>query len=134
MALTHVLDTDICIGIMNGVLPSLNRRMNIHASRLSISAITYGELQWGAQNSGKPTKNFAALRDFVSRLVILEFGPPAAVEFGSIRHALEKIGKPIGPYDLLIAAQACAEGLTLVTNNEREFKRVPGLKIENWLK
>jgi tRNA(fMet)-specific endonuclease VapC len=108
--------------------------MNVHSSQLAISAITYGELQWGAQNSGKPSANFAALEDFVSRLVLREFGPPAAVEFGAIRHALAKAGKPIGPYDLLIAAHARAEGLTLVTNNVREFKRVPGLKVENWLK
>lgn len=129
-----MLDTDTCIGIMNGALPSLNRMMNVHSSRIAISAISYGELQWGAQNSGKLSANLVALKDFVTRLVILEFGPSAAVEFGAIRHALAKLGKPIGPYDLLIAAHARAEGLTLVTNNVREFKRVPGLKIENWLK
>ena len=84
------------------------------------------------KHSSNPAKNEQALLRFLAPLSILPFGPGAASEYGEIRTHLQSQGTPIGPMDLLIAAHARAEGLVLVTNNVREFERVPGLELENW--
>ena len=99
---------------------------------LCISAITLAELQHGVEKSANPEKNAAALLQFLSILSVLDFDDMAAVEYGRICADLQRKGTPIGTMDMLIAAHAKNEGLVLVTNNVREFERVPELEIQNW--
>ena len=106
---------------------------NQNASRMAISVITLSELLHGSEKSSFPEKNLSVVEDFCSRLDVLNYTAKAAQHYGSIRSGLEKAGQPIGVNDLHIAAHARSEGLILVTNNEREFKKVPALQIENWI-
>jgi tRNA(fMet)-specific endonuclease VapC len=101
---------------------------------MAISSITLSELLHGAEKSERIAANLAVVEDFCSRMEVLAYGPKACQHYGSIRAALERAGTPIGVNDLHIAAHARSEGLTLVTNNEREFVRVPALQMENWLR
>jgi len=101
---------------------------------IGISTITLAELQFGIMKSSNPQKNQEALDKFLTPLEIIDFDSKATVEYGIIRANLEKKGAPIGPLDTLIAAHAKSLDLTLITNNEKEFERIPGLKIENWTK
>jgi len=98
-----------------------------------ISAITIAELRTGAAKSLDPDGQQALLDEFLVSFALLPFDALAAYAYGWVRADLEARGKPIGPLDMLIASHALSLGLTLVTNNEREFRRVPGLKVENWL-
>ena len=100
---------------------------------ISISSITLAELIHGAEKSAKVEHNLRQIEDFSSRLEVLSYGPKPAAHYGSIRAQLEKQGTPIGVNDLHIAGHARSEGLTLVTNNEKEFSRVDGLLIDNWV-
>ncbi len=131
--LTHLLDTNIVIYVVKRrpieALASFNR----HYGRLAVSAITLAELVHGAEKSSDPARNLSVVEDFCSRLSVLAYGEREAYHYGSIRAALEKLGQPIGANDLHIAAQARAHGLVLVTKNLREFARVPGLMLENWV-
>ena len=97
-----------------------------------ISSITLAELEYGMKHSSNPAKNEQALLRFLVPFSVLPFGPAAASEYGEIRAYLQGQGTPIGPLDMLIAGHARAESMILVTNNVREFERVPGLKLENW--
>lgn len=101
---------------------------------VGISSVTLAELHYGIHKSSKPDKNQVALDQFLIPLEIVDFDSDAAIVYGEIRAALEKEGTPIGSLDTLIAAHAKSLRLTLVTNNEKEFDRVDGLKIENWVK
>lgn len=125
--LRYMLDTDICSYIIRERPATLRERFNAEAERLCISAITLGELLHGAEI--KPSVR-PVLEQFVARIAMLDFGSAAAAHYAQIRVELKK--QPIGSDDTLIAAHARSKGLTLVTNNDREFKRVPGLRIENW--
>jgi tRNA(fMet)-specific endonuclease VapC len=98
---------------------------------LGISSISVGELFFGAEKSGS-ARNRVALQHFLEPLEIADFDPVAAAVYGRLRNVLERAGTPIGPLDTQIAAHALALGVTLVTNNTREFSRVPGLRLENW--
>ena len=100
---------------------------------MAISSITLSELVHGAEKSSDVSRNMAVVEDFVSRLAVLAYDDKAAWQYGNIRATLEKIGQPIGVNDLHIAAHARSNGLTLVTNNLREFEKVPGLLLENWV-
>ncbi len=100
---------------------------------MAISVVTLAELLHGAEKSAQPTSNLAVVEDFCSRLQVLSYTPKAAQHYGSIRTSLERMGQPIGVNDLHIAAHARSEGLVLVTNNIREFEKVPALQIENWV-
>ncbi|MCU7920743.1 MAG: PIN domain-containing protein [Candidatus Thiodiazotropha sp. (ex Epidulcina cf. delphinae)] len=106
---------------------------NRHASQLCISAITLAELLHGVEKSTKPDHNLRQVEDFASRLTVLEYGNKGTAHYGDIRAALELKGMPIGVNDLHIAGHARSEGLTLVTNNLKEFERVDGLRLENWV-
>ena len=106
---------------------------NQNASRMAISSITLAELIHGAEKSSNSAQNYAVIEDFCSRLEVLSYTAKAAQHYGSIRAALEKNGQPIGVNDLHIAAHARSEGLVLVTNNLREFERVPAMQLENWV-
>ena len=99
---------------------------------IGISAITSSELYWGAHKS-ESRRNLAALEQFLAPLVVMDYGLAAAKVYGELRATLARKGTPIGPLDLQIAAHALALGTTLVTNNQREFKRVPGLSLANWV-
>lgn len=130
----YLLDTNTCIYIIKRSPPKAHRRFTrLHVGDVGVSAITYCELQFGVANSSKPEENQLALTEFLGPLEVLDFPAAAALVFGDIRARLQRAGTLIGNYDLLIAAHALHAGLTLVTNNRREFKRVPGLNVENWL-
>lgn len=133
--MNYLLDTNICVCIIRKA--SSAALMHIQSKQLgeiAISAITLAELEYGIARSNYPDRNRVALMEFVLPFAILDFDQRASIEYGPIRSLLEAKGKPIGPMDLLLAAQAKSRGLILVTNNEREFKRVEGLRVENWAK
>lgn len=128
-----LLDTNICVYLIKRqpaqVLLQLQRRA---VGAVGISAITLSELEYGVAKSLYPERNRLALTEFVAPLEVVEFDDRAAAVYGMVRAELERLGKPIGAMDLLIAAHALALQVTLVTNNEKEFRRVPGLRVENW--
>ena len=130
--LRYLLDTNICIYVIKRRPQELLDTFNRHAGPMAISAITFSDLLHGVEKSAAPTRNLAAVEDFCSRLDLLAYGPKASLHYGLIRASLERSGTPIGVNDLHIAAHARSEGLTLVSNNLREFERVPGLLLENW--
>jgi tRNA(fMet)-specific endonuclease VapC len=130
--LQYMLDTNICIYVMKNYPPKMRERFNRLAEQLCISSITLGELHYGAEKSARRLENLQAIEHFTARLEMLPFTPKAATHYGQLRAELERLGKPIGPHDMLIAAHARAEGLIVVTNNAREFRRVAGLRVENW--
>jgi tRNA(fMet)-specific endonuclease VapC len=130
-----MLDTDICIYIIKRKPAHVaNRLTEMKVGQLSMSAITYAELMNGAKKSQHVQENLEKLIALSELIEIQPFDKRAAECYGDIRSSLEKQGKNIGSYDLLIAAHALSTGWTLVTNNEREFGRVKGLKIANWAK
>ena len=131
--LTYMLDTNICIYVIKNYPPELRDRFNDLAEQLCISSITLGELHFGAEKSTRRYQNLTAIANFVARLDVLPFADKAAAHYGQIRAELERAGKPCGPHDMQIAGHARSEGLIVVTNNEREFARMPGLRAENWL-
>ena len=131
--LRYLLDTNICIYVIKRRPESLLERFNRNASHLAMSSITLAELMHGAEKSSDPPRSLAVVENFCSRLEVLAYGPKAAQHYGQIRAALERRGTPIGVNDLHIAANARSEGLTLVSNNLREFERVEGLLYENWV-
>ena len=131
--LRYLLDTNICIYVIKRRPESLLVRFNENASHLAISAVTLAELLHGAEKSSQPQRTLSVVEDFCSRLDVLNYGTKAAQHYGQIRSALERRGTPIGVNDLHIAAHARSEGLTLVSNNLREFERVDGLLYENWV-
>lgn len=129
----YMLDTNICIYAMKKKPEKVLQRFREELDcGLCISSITLAELEYGMQHSSAPSKNEQALLRFLLPLTVLPFGASAASEYGKIRSYLQSRGTPIGPLDMLIAAHAKAEGLTLVTNNTKEFERVPDLELENW--
>jgi tRNA(fMet)-specific endonuclease VapC len=130
--LRYLLDTNICIYVIKRRPQELLATFNRHAGQMAISAITFSELLHGVEKSTAQSRNLAAVEDFCSRLDLLAYGPKASLHYGQIRTSLERSGTPIGVNDLHIAAHARSEGLTLVSNNLREFERVPGLLLENW--
>ncbi|MBL7222742.1 MAG: type II toxin-antitoxin system VapC family toxin [Candidatus Brocadiae bacterium] len=128
-----LLDTNICIYIIKRQPPRVLQRLcECDITDVGISSITLSELEFGVEKSTRPAQNRLALAQFVAPLEILPYGDRAAAAYGRIRAALESKGKPIGALDTLIAAHALALGATLVTNNTREFRRVPDLPVENW--
>lgn len=131
--LRYLLDTNICIYAIKHRPPEVAERFNLHAEHLCISSITLMELLYGAEKSSRPNHNLAVIESFAARLVVLPFDDRAAAHAAQIRHSLAKVGTPIGPFDFQIAGHARALGLTVVTNNLREFMRVPGLQVENWV-
>jgi tRNA(fMet)-specific endonuclease VapC len=131
--LRFLLDTNIVIYVINQRPLQALETFNVHAGQMAISAVTLAELLHGAEKSQKRESALAAVEDFCSRLEVLAYGPKAAQHYGSIRATLEKLGTPIGINDLHIAGHARSEGLTLVSNNLREFERVPALQLVNWI-
>ena len=129
-----MLDTDICIYIIKRKPRSaLNRLERLQPGQLAMSAITFAELMNGAKKSKQVDANAAKLNELGEMIQILPFDQKAAIYYGDVRSTLEKKGNIIGSNDLLIAAHALSLDYILVSNNEKEFKRVDGLRIENWI-
>lgn len=127
-----LLDTNICIYVINARPAAVLTRFIEHEpDGLGVSSITAAELYWGAFNSGS-VRNVSAMEKFLAPLEVRDFDLAAARHYGQVRTALQRKGTPIGPLDMQIAAHALALDLILVTNNLREFRRVPGLRVENW--
>lgn len=130
----YVLDTNICIYLIKRKpIHVFEKFREFSLGMIGISSITLAELKYGVEKSSRPDQNLQALNQFLLPLEVLDFDFNAAIEYGTIRAELEKIGRPIGPLDMLIAAHVRALDLTLVTNNEKEFIRVENLKVENWV-
>jgi len=128
----YILGTNTCVFAMNGNPAVRARFAGEYLSGLAISAITEAELWYGIENSAAPEKNADVLRTFLATVEILPFDTLAAAEYGRVRAGLKRAGTPIGDRDTFIAAHAKALGLTVVTNNTREFARVEGLALEDW--
>ena len=133
MDVRYLLDSNICIFAMKQRPPALLRRLDQRAATSAISVVAYGELAFGELVSARRTEAAAHLTALLETLQVLSLPLEAARRYAQIRAELRRSGQPIGSNDLWIAAHALAESLTVVTNNEREFARVRGLKIENWL-
>jgi len=131
--LEYMLDTNICIYVIKNRPTALRERFDQLAEALCISVITLAELLYGVEKSARRTPNLQAVEQFTARLEVVPFSPRAAAHFGQIRAELAKLGTLCGAYDMLIGAHARSEGLTLVTNNVREFQRIPGLLVVNWV-
>jgi len=132
-----LLDTDTLIHLANrrpGFERIVRRMSGRSPGELRLSAISLAELTFGIENGAFRARNRQALAGLLELLQAEDFPSAAAQDYGEIRAALAARGRPIGPYDLLIAAHARQTGATLVTNNEREFRRVPRLRVANWLK
>ena len=133
--MNYLLDTNICVLLIRQKSPQILTQLTSHPiTDIGISAMTVAELQYGVQKSSRPAQNEQALDQFLLPLTIISFDENDAVAYGQIRANLEAQGLPIGALDTLIAAQAVQHNLILVTNNVREFARVPGLAIEDWAK
>jgi tRNA(fMet)-specific endonuclease VapC len=128
----YLLDTDSCIYALKRRLGVLERMLSTPRLDVAVSVISEAELRTGAAKSSVPAKTLARIENFLRPLSVLEFDSNDAVAYARLRAHLERAGTPIGPLATLIAAQAVARKLVLVSNNEREFGRVPGLGVENW--
>jgi tRNA(fMet)-specific endonuclease VapC len=135
MKTRYMLDTNMCIYIAKHRPPEVRARFErLKPGQLVMSATTYGELCYGASKSTQQGKALSQLRELVQDVPVEELDSNASEAYGEIRAKLEKEGRLIGNNDLWIGAHALALNLTLATNNEREFKRIPGLSLENWTK
>jgi tRNA(fMet)-specific endonuclease VapC len=130
----YMLDTNICIYTIKKKPPEVVKTlMKQEVGDVCISAVTLAELHYGVKKSHHPNKNMLALTGFLAPLEIFPFSDKCAITYGEIRANLEKKGQVIGAYDMLIGAHALAEDLILVTNNTKEFSRIPDLQLENWV-
>ncbi len=131
----YMLDTNTCIYIIKRKpVEVIDRFRQLQISQVSISSITLSELEYGVMKSSKPEQNHLALAQFLAPMEILPYGDEAAQHYGKLRVYLEKHGTPIGSLDMLIAAHALSTDCVLITNNVKEFERVPNLRINNWVK
>jgi len=130
----YLLDTNICIYLQREKTPEIvNRFRGLEQGEAAMSVVTHGELRYGVERSQFKEKSLAALEELAELIPVLSLPEGAGAEYGQIRSELERLGTIIGNNDMWIAAHARATKLVLVTNNEREFKRIAGLKIENWV-
>jgi tRNA(fMet)-specific endonuclease VapC len=131
--LKYLLDTNIVIYVLKRRPLEVLKIFNTNASRMAISSITLSELIYGAEKSLNIDQNLEAIDEFISHLEVLPYDTKASQHYGQIKASLEKRGEIIGENDIHIAAHAISQGLILVTNNLREFQRVPHLALENWV-
>ena len=131
--LKYMLDTNIVIYTIKNRPEEVREAFKQYDVQMCISTVTVGELIFGAERSSQAEKNMEILEGMFARLEVLSFDTQAAAHFGQLRAELYSKGKPIGPYDMMIAGHARAMGLIMITNNLREFERVPGLRVENWV-
>jgi len=128
-----MLDTNIVIYTIKNRPEQVRELFKAHQGQMCISSVSWGELVYGAEKSSRPESNLADIEGMAARLEVLPFENKAADHFGQLRAELYKQGKPIGPYDMMIAGHARSLGLILVSNNMKKFERVPGLRLENWV-
>ena len=129
-----ILDTNICIYLIKEQPASVLDRFTAHpVGDIGVSVITLAELEYGVAKSSRPARNRAALEQFVSPLEVAAFDRDATAVYGRVRAQLEKKGQPIGSMDLLIAAHAISLGVRLITHNVKGFRKVPGLRVEDWV-
>lgn len=134
MKCRYLLDTNICIYIQRHRPATVQARFSrLHPGEAAISLITWGELCYGAEKSNQSRKVFDALDEFASLIPVLPLDQEVGRHYGNVRATLERQGRTIGNNDLWIAAHALSSQLILVTNNEREFSRIDGLSLENWV-
>jgi len=132
--MNYMLDTNICVSLIRQKQRGLIERLTSHdPDEVGVSIITVAELSYGAQKSVQPSQNLRALEQFLLPLEVADFDQSAADTYGLVRAHLETNGNPIGSMDMLIGAHALSLGVVLVTNNIREFKRIPNLRVEDWL-
>jgi tRNA(fMet)-specific endonuclease VapC len=127
-----MIDTNIAIYTLKNRPAKVRAAFKKHSGEMCLSSISLGELIFGAEKSAKVESNLTIIEGLAARLHVESFDAQAAMHFGQLRAELSKSGKLIGPYDMLIAGHARSMGLILVSNNLKEFDRVPGLRIENW--
>jgi len=130
--LKYMLDTNIIIYTLKNRPAQVRKLFKQHEGQMCISVVTLGELIFGAEKSQQVERNLADIEAMTARLEVMPLDKKAAHHFGQIRAELNRQGEPIGPYDMMIAGHARSCGLQLVTNNMKEFSRVPGLLLENW--
>lgn len=130
--LKFMLDTNICIFTIKNKPERVRERFNLNSDRMCISSVTLMELIYGAEKSQAVERNLAVVESFVSRLSVLDYDALAAVHSGQIRAELAGRGTPVGPYDQMIAGHARSRGLIVVTNNLKEFERIPAIRVEDW--
>ncbi len=131
--LKYMLDTNIVIYTIKNRPQAVRTQFENHYGQMCISSITLMELIYGAEKSQAPERNLRDIEGFTARMDVLPYDENAAAHSGQLRAELAKIGTPIGPYDQMIAGHARSQGLILVSNNLAEFKRVPGLRLDNWV-
>lgn len=132
--MNYMLDTNVCVSLIRQRPRGLIARLTSHApGEVGVSVITVAELSHGAQKSAQTMQNLRALEQFLLPLEVADFDQSATDSYGLIRAHLEKQGTPIGSMDMLIGSHALSLGVVLVTNNVREFQRIPNLQIEDWL-
>ena len=131
--LKYMLDTNICIYTIKNKPQQLREAFKRHQGQLCISTVTLMELIYGAEKSAAAEKNLEVIEGLVARLDVLSYDQAAAEHTGQLRAELARSGQPIGPYDQMIAGHARSQGLILVSNNLREFERVPGLRVLDWV-
>ena len=129
----YLLDTNVCVDFLTGCYPKVAKKLlRLRPDEVAVSAIAVAELRFGAWKSARPAENHERLDRLLSDLPALDFDLEAAAAYGQLRAALEAQGTPIGPNDMLIAAQALAHELVLVSADVAEYERVDGLRLENW--
>lgn len=129
----YMLDTNICIFTIKNKPEHVREAFNRHHGQLCVSSVSLMELIYGAERSASPERNLAVVEGFAARLEVLSYDEIAATHTGQLRAELARNRTPIGPYDQLIAGHARSRGLIVVTNNRREFDRVAGLRVEDWI-
>lgn len=132
--LKYMLDTNIVIYTIKNKPEVVRAAFKAHYGQICISTVALMELVYGAEKSSAPERNLGEVEGLAARLEVLDYDDHAAIHTGQIRAELAKAGKPIGPYDQMIAGHARSKGLVIVTNNQKEFARVPGIRVENWIK
>ena len=130
----YMLDTNIAIHTIRHRPREVRAKFVAQQGRMCISTVTLMELVYGAEKSAQPDRNFRDIEGFASRLTVLPYDREAAMHTGKIRAELARAGTPIGPYDQMIAGHARSQGLIVVTANTEEFRRVPGISVEDWTK
>ena len=129
----YLLDTNICIYAMNGRHPHLNERLfSVPPDQICVSAVTVGELEYGAAKRRWGERTRELMRAFLANFTVLPFTEEDGILFGRFRAELAAAGTPVGAYDVMIAAQGVSRGLTVVTHNTKEFARIPGIRLEDW--
>ena len=127
-----MLDTNICIYAIKNKPNQVREAFTRYQNQMCVSTVTAMEIIYGAENSAVPVKNLEIVEAFLARLEVMDYGLQAAEHTGQLRAELRRQGRPIGPYDQMIAGHARSLGSILITNNESEFEHVPGLRLENW--